>query len=258
MGTTVSCILIVKDEERNIAGCLDTLAWADEVIVVDSGSRDRTAAICASYPRVVFHEHPWEGFGPQKNRALELATGDWVFSIDADERVTPELAREIGLVIRNPRYDAYRVKRKNFYRGVWVRHSGWWPDTVLRLFKRGAARFDDRIVHESVRYGGKAGVLDSPLEHHSYSAAGDFIGRVDRYSTLGAQMLHERGKRAGILNIAARSVHVFLKSYILKRGFLDGRAGLLVAFSTAEVTFYKYMKLAEMNEHRKNRKTGGA
>lgn len=248
MRTAISCIIIVKNEERNIAACLDALAWADEIIVVDSGSSDRTAQICASYPKVTWREHPWEGFGPQKNHALKLATGDWVFSIDADERVTPELAREVRSVTANPRYDAYRVKRKNFYRGQWVRHSGWWPDEALRLFRRGSARFNDRVVHESVQYGGQAGVLDNHLEHHSYAVAGDFIKRVDCYSSLGAQALCERGKKAGIMNIAARTVFSFLRSYLLKKGFLDGRTGLLIAFSTAEVTFYKYMKLAEMEE----------
>lgn len=248
MGTTVSCILIVKDEERNIGACLDSLSWADEIIVVDSGSADRTAAICSRYPKVVYRDCPWEGFGPQKNRALGLATRDWVFSIDADERVTPELASEIISTVRAPRFDAYRVKRKNIYRGTWVRRSGWWPDEVLRLFRRGAARFDDRIVHESVLFGGQTGTLDNPLLHHSYTEAGDFISRVDRYSALGARLLYERGKRAGTLNILARTFFVFLRSYVLKLGFLDGRAGLLIAFSTAEVTFYKYMKLAEMEE----------
>lgn len=248
MGTTVSCILIAKDEERNIGACLDTLSWADEIIVVDSGSTDRTAAICAGYPKVVYCDLPWEGFGPQKNRALGLATKDWVFSVDADERVTPELANEIISTVRAPRSDAYRVKRKNVYRGTWVRRSGWWPDEVLRLFRRGAARFDDRIVHESVLYSGQPGTLKNPLLHHSYIEAGDFISRVDRYSTLGARLLKERGRRAGTPTILARTVFVFLKSYIFKLGFLDGRAGLLVAFSTAEVTFYKYMKLAEMGE----------
>ncbi|MBZ0220323.1 MAG: glycosyltransferase family 2 protein [Candidatus Methylomirabilis sp.] len=248
MGTTVSCILIVKDEERNIDACLDSLSWADEIIVVDSGSIDRTAAICAGYPKVVYRDFPWEGFGPQKNRALALATKEWVFSIDADERVTTELANEIISTVRAPRFDAYRIKRKNIYRGAWVRRSGWWPDEVLRLFRRGAARFDDRIVHESVLYNGRTGVLENPLLHHSYNEAGDFISRVDRYSTLGARLLSERGKRAGTLNILARTFFVFLKTYIFKLGFLDGRAGLLVAFSTAEVTFYKYMKLAEIGE----------
>ena len=247
MEATVSCILIVKNEERNIAECLNRLAWADEIVVVDSDSSDRTEEICVSYPRVTFHECPWTGFGPQKNQALALATGEWVFSIDADERVTPELAQEICSVVQNPDYDAYRVKRKNLYRGVWVRHSGWWPDEVIRLFRRGVAHFSDRIVHESVLFEGEAGILDNPLEHHSYAAVGDFIGRVDRYSTLGAQLLHERGNKASLVKVIGRTIYSFFRSYIIKMGFLDGRVGLLVAFSSAEVTFYKYMKLAEMD-----------
>jgi glycosyltransferase involved in cell wall biosynthesis len=248
MEATVSCILIVKNEERNIAECLSGLAWADEIVIVDSGSSDLTAEICASYQHVVFRESPWKGFGPQKNTALDLATGEWVFSIDADERVTPELEQEIRRIIQNPYYNAYRVKRKNFYRGVWIRHCGWWPDEVLRLFRRGTARFNDRIVHESVQYEGKVGILHAPLEHHSYGSASDCLFRVDSYSALGAQQLHKNGEKAGLLKIAAKTLFMFFRIYILKRGFLDGRAGLLVAFSTAEVTFYKYVKLAEMRE----------
>lgn len=243
----ISCIIIVKNEERNINACLDSLAWADEIIVVDSGSADRTREICARYPKVVFSDHPWEGFGPQKNRALGLATSQWVFSIDADERVTPELAEEIIKTIAKPSHDAYLVKRKNIYCGTWVRRSGWWPDEVVRLFRRGKAMFNDRLVHESLEFKGRPGTLENPLEHHSYSGAGDFISRVDRYSTLGARMLKERGKKAGTISVLARTVMAFLRSYIFKKGFLDGRAGLLIAFSTAEVTFYKYMKLSEMN-----------
>lgn len=240
--------MIVKDEERNIKACLESLAWADEIIVVDSGSTDRTREICASYPKVVFRDYPWQGFGPQKNKALDLASSEWVFSIDADERVTPELASEILKAVTGPTHDAYLVKRKNIFQGVWVRRSGWWPDEVLRLFRRGSARFNDRIVHESLEYKGRPGVLENPLEHHSYTGAGDFISRVDHYSTLGARLLHERGKRAGTAAILARTVLAFLRSYVFKRGFLDGRAGLLIAFSTAEVTFYKYMKLAELDK----------
>jgi hypothetical protein len=129
-----------------------------------------------------------------------------------------------------------------------VRHCGWWPDEVLRLFKRGTARFNERIVHESVQYIGKVGVLKEPLEHHSYGSASDCLSRVDSYSTLGAQQLYKNGKKAGLLKIAAKSFFMFIRIYFLKMGFLDGRAGLLVAFTSAEVTFYKYVKLAEMRE----------
>lgn len=247
---TISCIMIVKDEERNIKACLDSLAWADEIIVVDSGSVDRTAEICAENPKVKLYQRPWKGFGQQKNMALSLASSDWVFSIDADERVSPELASEILGVVAKASFDAYAVKRKNIYRGAWVRRSGWWPDEVLRLFKRDKAKFSDRIVHEALEYNGPSGVFQNPLEHHSYEAAGDFIRRVDRYSSLGASQLHARGKKASTLNILARTVLAFIRSYILKKGFLEGRTGLLIAFSTAEVTFYKYMKLSEIDEKR--------
>jgi len=248
MKKTVSCIIIVRDEEANIGACLETLAWADEIVVVDSESTDRTAEICKAHPKVKFFDRPWKGFGPQKNTALSLATSEWVFSIDADERVSKELASEILKTISNPSFDAYRVRRKNIYRGQWVRRSGWWPDEVTRLFKRGTARFTDRAVHEAVEFSGSAGVLTNPLEHLSYKGASDFIQRVGRYSSLGASQLKGRGKSAGTLNILGRTALAFLRSYILKGGFLEGRAGLLIAFSTAEVTFYKYMILSETNE----------
>ena len=250
MKQTISCIMIVKDEERNIKACLDTLAWADEIIVVDSDSTDRTAEICKANPKVKLFQHPWKGFGPQKNMALSLASSDWVFSIDADERVSPQLASEILGAIANPSFDAYAVKRKNIYRGRWVRNCGWWPDEVLRLFKRGVAKFSDRVVHEALEFKSPAGTLENPLEHYSYHGAGDFIRRVERYSSLGAHQMSGRRKRAGTANILGRTALAFIRSYILKKGFLEGRAGLLIAFSTAEVTFYKYMLLSEINEER--------
>lgn len=256
MKNTVSCILIVRDEERNIRACLSTLAWADEIIVVDSGSTDRTPEVCKAHPKVKFFDRPWKGFGPQKNEALALATCEWVFSIDADERVSKELSSEILKTVSNPSFDAYRVRRKNIYRGRWVRRSGWWPDEVTRLFRREAARFSDRAVHEAVEFSGQTGVLANPLEHHSYREAADFIKRVGRYSALGAIQLKGRGKRAGALNILGRTALAFLRSYILRKGFLEGRAGLLIAFSTAEVTFYKYMMLSEIEENKPGKSSG--
>ncbi len=258
MKQTISCIIIVKNEERNIKACLDSLLWADEIIVVDSGSSDRTAQICEAAPKVKLFQRPWEGFGPQKNMALSLASSKWVFSIDADERVSQGLADEILAAIKNPSFEAYRVRRKNRYRGEWVRSSGWWPDEVVRLFRRDKARFTSHVVHEGVDYGGPTGLLENPLEHHSYTGAGDFIKRVDRYSTLGASQLAARGKKASTLNILGRTMLAFVRSYILKKGFLEGRAGLLIAFSTAEVTFYKYMKLSELyGEKKKGQETIG-
>ena len=245
--------MIVKDEEANIKACLDALAWADEIIVVDSNSSDRTADICKANPKVKLFERHWKGFGPQKNIALSLATSNWVFSIDADERVSPELASEILSAVANPSFDAYAVKRKNIYRGRWVRNCGWWPDEVLRLFRRGAAKFSDRVVHEALEFKGPAGTLENPLEHHSYNGAGDFIRRVERYSSLGAHQMSSRRKRASTTNILGRTALAFIRSYILKKGFLEGRAGLLIAFSTAEVTFYKYMMLSEINEEKEKK-----
>jgi len=245
----LSVILITRDEAAHLAGAIESVRWADEIVVVDSGSSDGTVVIAERLgARVTYRE--WDGYAAQKNHAAMLASHDWILSLDADERVTPELAEEIIKTIAKPSHDAYLVKRKNIYRGTWVRRSGWWPDEVLRLFRRGKARFNDRIVHESLEFKGRHGTLENPLEHHSYYCAGDFISRVDRYSTLGARMLKKRGKKAGTASVLARTVIAFLRSYIFKKGFLDGRAGLLIAFSTAEVTFYKYMKLLEADEKR--------
>ena len=246
---SISVIIITHNEEKNIANCLETLGFADEIIVVDSGSVDRTREICERYRNVKFFEHLWEGFGRQKNAALSKATGDWVFSIDADETATPELAADIRAVMLNPLYDGYLVPRKNFYRGQWVRYSGWWPDPVLRLFRRGKAAFSDRPVHETVVLDAKPGLLNGCLEHHSFGCVADFIRKVDSYSSLGANVLAEQGRRPTALSALVKSMATFVKTLVLKRGFLDGYAGVLISFSNAAGVFYRYMKCAELQHY---------
>lgn len=244
----VSVIMIVRNEEGRVAAAIESVAWADEIVVVDSGSTDRTPEICRSFPRVKFYDRPWEGFGRQKNIALGLASFPWVFSLDADERVTPELAQEIGRAVADPTCAGYFVRRKNFYRDRWIRHCGWWPDEVLRLFRREAGRFSDRPVHEAVELDGPAGKLVHPIEHRSFHSVSDFIRKADSYSTLGARLMRERGRGSSAFAALYHGLFTFFKTYVLRRGFLDGRAGVLIAVSNAVGVFYRYMKAMEPEE----------
>lgn len=251
MNDKISAIIITLNEEKNIAGSLASLSFVDEIVVVDSGSSDRTEEICRSFPAVRFFHHPWQGYGPQKTAALALTSHEWVFSLDADEIVTPELAQEILDATRSDTpYAGYRLRRKNMYRGQWIRHSGWWPDDILRLFRKETGRFNDRVVHESVEVAGPVGFLKGVIEHHSFNAPEDFLVKAQRYSVLGAAQMKRQKKKGGALRAVVRGLSAFIKSYIIKRGFLDGRAGLLIAVSNAVGVFYRIMKLTELHEER--------
>lgn len=244
----ISGIVIVKNEEARIGRCLESMHWLDEIVVVDSGSTDGTREICTHYDKVRFFSHEWEGFGRQKNIALQAAVGEWVLSVDADELVTSELVAEIDRVLQSPKCDGYYIQRKNFYRGKWIRHSGWWPDPVLRLFRRDKGRFSDRMVHESVELEGTAGYLKAALEHHSFATVTDFIKKADDYSTLGALMLMQHGRRASASLALLKSFAAFVKTLVVKRGFLDGFSGVLIAYSNATGVFYRYMKCVELRQ----------
>lgn len=240
---TLSVIIITKNEARNIGDCLDSVAFADEWIVVDSGSTDATRDIArAKGARVVLTED-WPGFGPQKNRALDLATKTWVLSIDADERVTPELAQEIQTIVRAGTADGYRVARLSNFCGRWIRHSGWWPDHVLRLFRRGAARFTDSLVHESVKCEGAVSTLNGHFLHYPYRDLESLISKVNQYSTAGAAMMHAKGRTTGIPGIIGHSLWTFVRIYIMRRGFLDGKEGFILAAVGAAGSFFRYSKL---------------
>ncbi len=239
---TISVIIITKNEAASIARCLESVSWADEVIVLDSGSTDDTVEICRKFTQHV-HETDWPGFGPQKNRALDLATGDWVFSLDADEWVTAELHEEIQRVVATAGGQAgYRIPRLSSFCGREMRHSGWWPDYVVRLFRRGRARFSDDIVHERVVVDGKVGTLINPIRHETFQDLEDLLDKMNSYSTLSARKLRERGKRASLTAAVLKSLWAFFRTYVLRRGFLDGREGFMLAVSTAEGTYYRYAK----------------
>jgi glycosyltransferase involved in cell wall biosynthesis len=237
----LSAIVITKNEEANIGACLDALAFCDERIVVDAGSTDRTAAIAAEKgARIVRHE--WCGFGAQKNFALSLAQGDWVLSIDADERVSAALAQEIARAIAAGHADGFEIPRLSSFAGREMRHSGWFPDHVLRLFRRGKARFSDDLVHERVICEGPVARLTHELAHHSVTRLEDAISRIDRYSTAGAEMLVAAGRRVSFASGITHGLWSFFRAYVLRLGFLDGREGFLLAVANAEGTYYRYMK----------------
>jgi glycosyltransferase involved in cell wall biosynthesis len=237
----LSAIIITKNEADNIGACLDSVSFCDERIVVDSGSEDETAAIArAKGAQVVLN--PWSGFGAQKNHALSLATGDWVLSIDADERVTEALARAIQNAMAEGRADAYEMPRLSRFLGREMRHSGWYPDYVLRLFRRGSAHFSKDLVHERVICDGPIARLDEPLLHHPVRRVEDALARMDRYSTAGAEMLVSSGRRVSFASGIVHGAWTFVRTYLLRAGFLDGREGFLLAVANAEGTYYRYMK----------------
>jgi glycosyltransferase involved in cell wall biosynthesis len=241
----VSAILITRDEEANIGECLSSLAFAREIIVVDSGSTDATVAIASAAGAHVLQTPDWPGFGPQKNRALALATQPWVLSIDADERVTPALRDEIVSVVggARPGADAWRMPRRSSYCGQYMRHSGWYPDRVTRLFRRGAARFSDDLVHERLIADGAVGELKNDLLHATYPDLESMLDKLNRYSTAGAQRALARGKRGSLGSAVLHGLWAFIRTYVLQRGFLDGRMGFVLAVSNAEGTYYRYLKL---------------
>jgi len=245
----ISALIIVKDEERQIADCLSSLVFAEEIVVVDSGSTDRTEEICRRDPRVRWFSEPWKGFGPQKNSALEKARNDWVFSIDADERVTPELAAEIASLGRAaPAADGFRVPRRSFFGTRCVRHGGWYPDYTIRLWRREAGRFVDRSVHEMVGVQGVVGTLRGDLLHYTYRDTEDFLRRMNRYSTLAAGELRRQGARATTVDLLLRPPFTFFRMFVLRAGFLDGALGFRLAVLYAMYTFSKYSKLRDADE----------
>jgi glycosyltransferase involved in cell wall biosynthesis len=237
----LSAIVITRNEADNIGECLDSLACCDERIVVDCGSSDRTVEIARNKGARV-ELHAWHGFGPQKNFALSLATGDWVLSIDADERVTPQLAAVIKTALADARAAGFEVPRRNFFCGREMRHSGWSPDYVLRLFRRGKARFDDAVVHERVICDGPVQTLKQPLLHYPVLRLEDALSRMDRYSTASAQAIVAAGRNVSFMAGIGHGLFSFLRTYLLKAGFLDGAEGFLLAVANAEGSYYRYMK----------------
>ena len=242
MQPRLSVAIITLNEERNLPDCLASVAFADEIVVVDGGSHDRTCDIARAAGARVVESLDWRGFGIQKNRAVEACTGDWVLSIDADERAPEQLRAEIMTTLRAPGFDVYEMPRRSYYCGRFMRHSGWWPDYVRRLFKRGAAKFSPALVHESLETDRSVGRLQNPLEHWSFRTMEQVLDKVNRYSSLSAPVVIERGHRPTSATAVMHGAAAFFRTYFLKRGFLDGSHGFMLAVSNAEGSYYRYVK----------------
>lgn len=239
----ISTIVITYNEEDNIERCLRSVApFSSEIIVVDSNSTDRTVDIarrCGA--RVISND--WPGYGKQKQIALENSTHPWVFSIDADEEVSPELCAEIQAL--DGAHDGYEVPRRAWYFNRWIKHGVWYPGFVLRLFRRDRGSFTDDIIHESVRVSGTIGRLRSDLYHYTYRDIRQHVDKVNEFTTLAAKQMFEQQRRAGIFHIVVFPFLEFFKVYVLKRGFLDGLAGLMIAVFHSFYVFLKYAKLRD-------------
>jgi glycosyltransferase involved in cell wall biosynthesis len=242
----LSVVLITHNAVAQLPECLASVAFADEVVVVDSGSGDGTAEVAARYgARVV--EKEWLGFGPQKQFAVEQAAHDWVLCLDADERVSPELAASMVRALQAPAAQVYRMARCNRFLGRWLRHGEGYPDWSPRLFDRRHARWSDDGVHEKVLYAVSPGTLEGDLLHESGEDLGRYLEKQNRYTALAAQELHRRGKRAGLAELALSPLLRFFKFYLLRLGFLDGLPGLVHISIGCMNSFMKYAKLIELH-----------
>jgi (heptosyl)LPS beta-1,4-glucosyltransferase len=246
----ISTVILTKNEERNLPRCLESVRWADEILILDSGSTDGTLEIAKKFGAKV-QQLPWEGFGKQKQKGVDLASGEWVLSIDADEVVTPELKAEIASRLSTDNgTTGYYLKRKAYFLDRFVKHGGWYPDWVLRLFKKGKGRFTPAAVHESVILDGPAARLEADLLHYTDPDFSHYLAKLNRYTDLSALDLFEKGERGSLFKITANPAAKFFSQYFLKAGFLDGRAGFILAGASAFHVFSKYVKLWELSREK--------
>jgi glycosyltransferase involved in cell wall biosynthesis len=246
----LSATIITANEERNIARAIESLRCCDEIVVIDSGSTDRTAEIAANLgARVV--ESPWPGYARQKNLAAERASYDWILSIDADEALSEALEGEIWQIKKNgPEYDAYTMPRLAQYLGRWILHSGWYPDRKVRLYNRRKARWVGQFVHESVQVDGRIGHLNSDLLHFTCNSLSEHLKSMDRYTTLAAEQLVSQGTHIGWSKLLLDPPFTLFRSFVLRRGYLDGVEGLTIAYMAALYNFVKYVKALNMSSRR--------
>jgi glycosyltransferase involved in cell wall biosynthesis len=238
---SISIIIITFNESINIQRCLESVKWADEIIIVDSGSNDNTVKISKQYTNLVY-EVDWPGFGPQKNRALAHATSDWVLSIDADEFISEDLKNEILEAVQSKEFNAYKIPRLSSYCGKFLKHGGWWPDHVTRLIKKGEGQFTNDLIHEKIITDGAVGILKNHIVHYRSDKLEDTLDRMNKYSTIWANENKER-KKSNIGIAILHSIWTFIRIYLIRMGFLDGREGFLMAVSNSIGSFYKYVKI---------------
>lgn len=248
----LSVVIITKNEEENLPRCLASVSWADEIVLIDSDSTDRTLAIAESHGARVYR-HAWHGFGPAKREAVNRAKGEWIFSIDADEEVSPALAQEIRNRVENPgEANGFYVPRLTQFLGKWMRHGGWYPDHVLRLFKKDAGNFTEAVVHETVVVEGATERLEHHLRHYCYPSLESYFVKFNRYTELAAQELHDNRQRAGWVKIILNPIAKFIKQFILRAGFLDGLEGLVLALLSSGYVLTKYAKLRDLQRQSKD------
>ncbi|MCA3218451.1 MAG: glycosyltransferase family 2 protein [Burkholderiales bacterium] len=237
----LSAIVITKDEQRVIERCLRSLAFCDEILVIDSGSTDRTVELARACGATVQLHVDWQGFAVQRNRGLALARGEWTLMVDADEWVPDLLREQVLLAAQDRHHAAYRMPRLSSYCGQFMRHGGWWPDHVTRLMRTAKARYEG-AVHERALIDGSVGTLTQPLMHESFRDVEQVLGKVNTYSTWGAQTLYDHGAAPGLVTAVAHGLWSFMRTYVVKAGFLEGRRGFMLAVSNAEGAYYKYVK----------------
>lgn len=246
----ISAVLITKNEAQRLPEALESVRWVDDIVVVDANSTDATVDVARRYTdRVVVRD--WPGFVEQKNYATTLARHDWVLSLDADERVTPELQREIRRVLDGePAARGYRIRRRSFYLGTWIRSTDWYPDYQLRLFDRRYGRWNGRHVHESVKVEGDIGSLEADLEHYPYRDISDHLDRINSYTTLAAAQMADEGRRATAVDLMVNPAAAFFRNYLLKGGIRQGRVGLTLSLLNSYYVLMKFAKLVELEKRR--------
>lgn len=242
----LTALIITFNEAAHITAAVESVAWADEVLVVDSHSTDNTADLARrAGARVEVRD--WPGYIDQKNYAASIARNDWVLSLDADERVTPELAAEIkALLAGDPPRAGYRIPRVSYYLGRWIRSTDWYPDPQLRLYDRRRGQWTGRYVHESVKVEGASGMLQHDLQHYTYRDVSHHLKTIDRYTSLAARQMHEDGRRSGIPHVLLHPPAAFLRNYLVRGGFRDGSVGLIVSLLNSYYVFCKFVKLWEL------------
>jgi glycosyltransferase involved in cell wall biosynthesis len=237
----ISAIVTTFNEEENIAACLESLLWCDEILVVDSFSTDRTPEIAQRYDKVRFYQRTYFGSASQKNWAMDQVPNDWILIFDADERCTPALQKEVEtLLAAGPRHEAYTIRRRVWFLGKVIRYSGWQHDQVVRLVRRGSARYPNRRVHADMITRGPAPLLRNPMEHYMTDSVDDYVRRIEKYSFWGAAQSWREGRKSGPLEVCGRSVWRFLRTYIFQLGFLDGMHGLVFCMLQAYGTYLKW------------------
>jgi glycosyltransferase involved in cell wall biosynthesis len=246
----LSVAIITKNEEVNLPSCLQSIIFANQIVIVDSGSADATLKIAADFGCEIYNE-AWQGFGPQKQLAIDKCHESWILVLDADERIPSETRDEIMHIVSAPANDfcGYSFPRRNYFQSRWIKHAGWWPDRVTRLFRKDAGKMSLATVHEAVEVKGPVGELDVPIDHYTESDIGKVIQKIDKYSTLGAKEAFNEGRKSSILSASLRAFFTFIQDYFLRLGFLDGNPGLTLAVTDSVNKFFKYAKLCELNKN---------